>query len=259
MAEEEELPPPDGTPPDDEVDGTSDVPAHEHTWLDSLDGNEEGDTLGMKLFKLIIPFAIPAVIFAILFTVMDYTEWLKLGALALGYLFPPFGKESIIPIGIGFGFTVLQMTGLIFMVDVVCAMFISWNLPLAKKIPLIGRLLIWLEKKGTKVMEDNPTLRTGAWFGLVGWVMIPFQGSGGITASIVGRAVGMRASYVISAVGVGALIAALVIGVVADKGWEAIRENFLLGLIYILTVILVTLVIYNIYKRRQRKLKEQMV
>ena len=89
---------------------------HEHTWLDSLDGHEEGDTLGMRLFKIIIPFAIPAAVFAILFFTMDYGKWLQLGGLALGYLFPPFGKESIIPIGIGFGFTVLQMTGLIFMV-----------------------------------------------------------------------------------------------------------------------------------------------
>ncbi len=259
MAEEEELPPPVGTPPDDEAEGTSDVPEHKHNWLDSLDGHEEGDTLGMKLFKIIIPFAIPAAIFTVLFYTMDYGRWLQLGGLALGYLFPPFGKESIIPIGIGFGFTVLQMTGLIFMVDVVCAMFISWNLPLAKKIPLIGRMLIWLEEKGTKVMEDNPTLRTGAWLALVGWVMIPFQGSGGITASIVGRSVGMRASYVISAVGVGALVAGFVIGVVADRGWAAIRENFLLGIVYILVVVLITLVIYNLYKKRQRKLQEQMV
>ena len=225
---------------------------HEHTWVDSLDGHEEGDTLGMRLFKFIIPFAIPAAIFAFLYFYMDYTDWLQLGALALGYLFPPFGKESIIPLGIAYGFTVLQMTGLIFMVDVVCAMFISWNLPLAKKIPLIGRLLIWLEKKGGKVLEDNPRLRAGAWLALVGWVMIPFQGSGGITASIVGRAVGMRASYVITAVGTGALISGLVIGVIADKGWEVIQDNLLLGIAYILAVVLALLVTYNVVKWYQR-------
>jgi len=172
LAEDEEQPPPNGTPTDNEVDGTPDAPEHEHTLLESLDGHEEGDTLTMRLFKIIVPFAIPATIFAILFFSMDYGKWLQLGALALGYLFPPFGKESIIPTGIVSGFTILQMTGLIVMVDIVCAMFISWNLPLAKKIPLIGRLLIWLEKKGTKVMEDNPNLRAGAWFGLVGWVKL---------------------------------------------------------------------------------------
>ncbi len=253
---------PSEAPSDDRTDekpeeGSSDASEeqeHEHTWLDSLDGHEVGDTLGMKLFKLIIPFAIPAAIFAFLFTMMDYSRWLQLGALALGYLFPPFGKESIIPIGIGYGFTVLQMTGLILMVDVVCAMFISWNLPLAKKIPLIGRLLIWLEKKGGKVLEDNPRLRAGAWFALVAWVMIPFQGSGGITASIVGRAVGMRATYVITAVATGALIAGLVIGVIAEKGWEVIQENLLLGIAYILAVVLALLLIYNFIKWYQRRL-----
>jgi F0F1-type ATP synthase membrane subunit c/vacuolar-type H+-ATPase subunit K len=60
-------------------------------------------------------------------------------------------------------------------------------------------------------------------------------------------------------VGVGALIAGFVIGVVASRGWAAIRENLLLGIVYILVVVLVTLVIYNLYKKRQMKLQEQTV
>lgn len=224
-------------------------PGGEHTWSQSLDGIEVGDTWQMKLFKVAIPFVIPAIIFAILFLILPYTRFLQMGALAISYLFPPLGKESIIPIGIGYGFTKWQMTGLIFMVDVVCAMFISWNLPLAKKIPLIGRLITWLEKKGSQILADNPALRTVSWIGLVLWVMVPFQGSGGITASIIGRAIGMRASFVISAVGVGALIAGFLIGTVAEEGFEIIRENWVAGIAMIATVVVVSIVLYFFYKR----------
>ncbi len=233
-------------------------PGGEHTWAESLDGIEVGDTWKMKLFKIAIPFVIPAVLFTFLYFVLDYTDWLQLGALAISYLFPPLGKESIIPIGIiEGGFNKWQMTGLIVMVDVVCAMFISWNLPLAKKIPLIGRLIAWLEKKGSKMLSDNPALKTVSWLGLVLWVMVPFQGSGGITASIIGRAIGMRASFVISAVGVGALIAGFLIGTVAEEGWDIIQENLVAGVAMIIVVIVVAIVLFFFYKRYTDKKNQE--
>jgi len=236
-----------------EVSPLDPTPGGEHNWRDSLDGIEVGDTTGMKLFKILVPFAIPAAIFAILFFVMPYDRFLKLGALAISYLFPPLGKESIIPIGIGYGFTKWQMTGLIFMVDVVCAMFISWNLPLAKKIPLIGRLITWVEKKGSETLAKNPGLQTVSWIGLVLWVMVPFQGSGGITASIIGRAIGMRATRVISAVGVGALIAGFLIGTVVEEGLEIFRDNWVAGVVMVAGLVVVTLVMFFLYKRYTKK------
>ncbi len=224
-------------------------PDRPHTWAESLDGIEVGDTRAMRAFKLLSPFAIPAVIFAVLYTIISYRMFLQMGAMALSYLFPPLGKESIIPIGIGYGFTMWQMTGLIFMVDVVCAMFISWNLPLAKKIPLIGRLIAWIERKGSQILEDNPGLRTVSFIGLVLFVMVPFQGSGGITASIIGRAIGMRARYVISAVGVGAFIGGMLISVAAEIGWDAIREDLQTGLIVIALIAVVAVVGFLMYRR----------
>jgi hypothetical protein len=249
-----EEPVPDGP----EVSPLDTSPGSPHSWTESLDGIEVGDTRKMKLFKVTVPFAIPATIFTILYFVMDYTDWLQLGALALSYLFPPLGKESIIPIGIiEGGFTKWQMTGLIIMVDMVTAMFISWNLPLAKKIPLIGRLIAWLERKGSKMLSDNPALKTISWIGLVLWVMVPFQGSGGITASIIGRAIGMRASYVISAVGVGAFIAGFLIGTVAEEGWEIIQENLAAGVVMIAVVAVVAAVLYFFYKRYTDRKNEE--
>ncbi|MCK5252602.1 MAG: small multi-drug export protein [Thermoplasmata archaeon] len=236
-------------PPSDEPSPLDTTPDEEHTWKESLDGIEVGDTTSMKLFKITIPFVIPAIIFLVLSFFLSWNQFLQLGAAALSYLFPPAGKETIIPIGIAFGFTKWQMTGLIFMVDVVCAMFVSWNLPLAKKIPLIGRLIIWIERKGSETLTKNPGLQTLSWIGLVFWVMVPFQGSGGVTASIIGRSIGMRASHVISAVGVGAVIAGLLIGTVAEEGLEIIRENWVTGVVVIAMIVVGAFVLFLLYKR----------
>ena len=233
----------------EEVSPLDTSPGGPHTWGQSLDGIEVGDTWKMKLFKFTIPFIIPAIIFALLYPILSETRFLQLGGLALSYLFPPLGKESIIPIGIGYGFTIPQMAGLIFMVDVVCAMFISWNLPLAKKIPGIGHILRWVERKGSETLEKNPRLRKVSWIGLVLWVMVPFQGSGGITASVLGRAIGMRATFVISAVGLGAAIAGVLIGTLADRGIEMFRENWLAGVAMMVGVAIVTIILYFLYKR----------
>jgi hypothetical protein len=265
MDEVEEIPngeaPIDDSPPEGpevEASPLDTSPGSPHTWAESLDGIEVGDNWKMKLFKVTIPFAIPAAIFTFLFFVIDYTDWLQLGALAILYLIPPLGKESIIPAGIiEGGFDKWQMMGLIIMVDVVCAMFISWNLPLAKKVPGLGRLLTWIEKKGTKILSDNPALKTVSWIGLVLWVMVPFQGSGGITASIIGRAIGMRASFVISAVAVGAFIASFLIGTVAEEGWEIIQENLAAGLAMIVAVVVVAIVLFLFYKRYTDKKNEE--
>jgi uncharacterized membrane protein AbrB (regulator of aidB expression) len=59
----------------------------------------------------------------------------------------------------------------------------------------------------------------------------------------------MRASFVISAVGVGALIAGFLIGTVAEEGFEIIRENWVAGVAMIAAVVAVSLVLYFFYKR----------
>ena len=51
---------------------------------------------------------------------------------------------------------------------------------------------------------------------------------------------------------IGAIIAGLVIGVIAQEGWEIIQENLLLGIAYILAVVLALLLVYNFVKWYQR-------
>jgi uncharacterized membrane protein len=206
------------------------------SWAESLDAYDyEGDSESQKLFKIFFPFAVPAAIFSFLFYTMGYVEWLQ-----------------------GLGFSMWQMAGLIFMVDVVCAMFISWNFPVAKKIPLIGHLLAWIERKGAQILGKHPGLTAGAWISMVLFVMVPFQGSGGVTASIIGRVIGMRSSYIISAVATGALIAGVIIGTIAEIGWGALQDDLVTGIILILVGVQVALTAILVYRLHMMRKWERM-
>jgi len=58
------------------------------------------------------------------------------------YFFPPLGKETVIPAGVGLGIDPLIMALSIAFVDIIVALFLMWNYDLAKKIPLIGKFII---------------------------------------------------------------------------------------------------------------------
>jgi hypothetical protein len=73
-------------------------------------------------------------------------------------------------------------------------------------------------------------------------VMVPFQGSGGITASIIGRAVGMPNRLLISGVAVGAITAGIIIAYAAKTGMMLLMENMVTGIIIILLGLLAALV-----------------
>ena len=205
----------------------------------------------MRWFKFLFPIGLALGVVFIVYLFLSYDRWLKWATLAFLYLIPPAGKESIIPSGVAFGYHPLAMAGTILLMDVVCALFIAWNFPLAKRVPGLGYYIDLIERRGSKKLEGNPALQAGAWIGLVIFVMVPFQGSGGITSSIVGRAVGMRTEHIVSAVAVGALTAGLIIAYVAETGMTLLRENLMTGVITILMGVLGALTVMMLYRMRK--------
>ena len=154
----------------------------------------------------------------------------------------------------------MAMAMTVLLMDVVCALFIAWNFPFAKRIPILGYYIEKIEKTGSKKLEGNRALQAGAWIGMVLFVMVPFQGSGGVTASIIGRAVGMRVKYLVSAVAVGALVSGVVIALVGSIIVDLLRDNIVTGVIAILVVVgaLVGLYLYRRHRRgRTREDKEE--
>ena len=123
------------------------------------------------------------------------------------YFIPPLGKETIIPIGVlgeslHIPFTdevasippidPMVMAISIAFVDIVVALFLVWNYDLAKKIPLIGDFMEKVEKIGRSSSEKYAWVKPLRFFGIILFVMVPFQGSGGLVGSILGRLIGMK-------------------------------------------------------------------
>ncbi len=216
--------------------------------------------------KLTIPFLIAAVVIALLYFVVEPKSSGKLFLLMMAYFFPPLGKESIIPIGVAGGEIyipilnqhavvpainpfVMAMT--IAFVDIIVALFLLWNYDLAKKIPFVGKFMGKVEKIGQKSSSKYSWLKPLRFVGIMLFVMVPFQGSGGLVGSIVGRLIGMKPLNTFFAISIGAIVGCLIIAYFADFITSVLIQNFLLGIMIIIVLVVIGLMIY-VYKKNKK-------
>jgi uncharacterized membrane protein len=228
--------------------------------------------------KFCIPFILGFGVFAILgFILVEIgreASWMTLWPLIIAYFFPPFGKETIIPLGVGIlekGITVpifnlnisagqvnpLIMAFSIAFVDVVVALFLVWNYDLAKKIPFVGKFITRLENKGKNIETKYSWIKPLRFIGIVVFVMIPFQGSGGLVGSIVGRLIGMKPWNTFLAISIGAVTGCLLIAIFAQVFLIFIEINTTLTIVLILIIFLIILIFFIIKKRQNRNKKKK--
>lgn len=212
----------------------------------------------VTFLKVIFPIAIFFSVAAILGMVLEEDTWNNLWPLMIAYFFPPLGKETIIPAGI-FGKEIiipvmnwhirvipinpLLMALSIAFIDIIVALFLVWNYDLAKKIPFLGKLMIKVEEKGKRSVKKYGWIKPLRFIGIVLFVMIPFQGSGGVVASIVGRIIGMPPWRAWFAIVIGAILGCLLIAYSANTIFWIFKQNLIIGIILI-AVIIVTGIIF---------------
>jgi len=117
----------------------------------------------------------------------------------IAYFVPPAGKESIIPLLTSFlksqGFGSFEAIAipvvLITATDMITAFFVIWNFDILNYIPKLGEILLKLEKKARKFIDEYD-LAKNTYFGLFIFVFIPFQGTGATTASVIGKLLGLE-------------------------------------------------------------------
>jgi uncharacterized membrane protein len=216
-----------------------------------------------RIAKFIIPFIMAAIGIILIYFILDKQISGKLLLLMFAYFFPPLGKESIIPIGVSGGeitiplynqhiivntINPLIMALAIAFVDIVVALFLVWNYDLAKKIPIIGIFIEKVEKIGKKSSSKYNWIKPLRFIGIALFVMVPFQGSGGLVGSIIGRLIGMKPWNIFFAISSGSIVGCILIAYFADIILSILIRNFLLGLLII--IILVTIIImYFAYKK----------
>ena len=179
---------------------------------------------------------------------MGGRTWLLWFGLAMAYIIPPAGKETVIPSGVALGMHPWEMTYLLVMLDLAGALFIILNFGLAKRLPVLGRYIRFMERKGAKRLTDSTTLKAGIWVGLVLFHMIPFQGSGGLTAGIIGRAIGMRTAPLIAAVTAGSLLSGLMLAYSAWFAKGLLLLDWGYGLMVIVLAVLAALTMFAVHR-----------
>jgi uncharacterized membrane protein len=118
-------------------------------------------------------------------------ELSKIWPLLVAYFFPPFGKETVIPLGVGLlkeGLTIpllnlhvepvsinpVSMALSVAFIDIIVALFLVWNYDLAKKIPFVGIFMMKVEEKGKSVEDKYGWIKPLRFIGIIMFVMIPF-------------------------------------------------------------------------------------
>jgi len=206
-----------------------------------------------RLIRIALPFVIGLLYYIPLLPIIGYDPWLILGGLMVAYIIPPAGKESVIPIGIALGFPWWLMACTIALMDVLTGLFMALNFDVALKIPGLGR---WMRKfiaNGEEFFGKRPWLERFYLTGVILFVMVPLQGSGGVGATLVGRMMGMSPWRVLLAITIGAFSGCTLIALGSQAMWELILENPLVGITVLAIVIAGLGILYLFYRIRLEK------
>ena len=218
----------------------------------------------LRLFYLVFPFALAISYILLLYVSLPYELFSAIGGAMSGYFFPPFGKESVIPITVIWmksnGYTtafysLFLVPFSIGFIDVVTSLFLAWNFELALKIPVLGAWMKKIETAGKKRMEESRKSGAFLFWGIVLFVMIPFQGSGGVVASILGRIAGLSSGKTVLAIAIGAFAGCFSIGIIsyyaADELIRATGGNMFKMISILAGVIVLILIIFWIVSNRK--------
>jgi uncharacterized membrane protein YdjX (TVP38/TMEM64 family) len=108
-----------------------------------------------------------------------------------------------------------------------------------------------LEKIGRSSSDRYSWIRPLRFIGVVLFVMVPFQGSGGLVGSIVGRLIGMRPWTTFFAIAIGAIIGTLLIAYFSEAILSVFITNFLFGLLLIIILFIIGIMIF-IYRKNKK-------
>ena len=233
---------------------------------DVLETEPEKKSKGIILAQFFIPWLIALLVIACFYIFLSTDTFATLGFWMLVYFFPPFGKESVIPLAIAGdrleGTVPFEYPDIfvpiepwlialaVAFLDIIAGLFLVWNFDFAKKIPILGRWIIKFESKGGTILNENRYIEALSFVGIILFVMFPFQGSGGVGASIVGRVIGMNPYKVWVAIIIGAISGCFLIAYAADTFFSVFLENRILGVLILVGIIVI--VAFLILRKRKR-------
>ncbi len=205
----------------------------------------------IRLYHFFYP-VYAAIIFILSLYMIFPDLFVKLGTILFLYLVPPAGKESMVPALVyvfspryGIHSTILAAL-FITIIDTIVAWWTVWNWDLLKYVPVLNVYVKKIDSVVKKKWERHRIMRKFAYAGLALFVAIPFQGSGGFTAALIGRLLAMNQYKIILSVALGSFGGSFLIALLAYFSlWSFKRWGiFAIGGIVILVVVIVVVYLW---------------
>jgi len=224
---------------------------YEHHSLWETDISKKNRTV--VAFQILFPFFLVFLFFIILYFSLSWSMFSRLGAGSLLYFFPPAGKESVIPGLISENVNPYLVIITIVFIDVITSLFLIWNIDYVKKIPLFGNMLKFIEKHGQRILHEKKFANYSVYIMLTLFVMVPFQGSGGAGATIIGKIIGAKPYRIWTCIWIGSFLGVSLITKAALEAKEYIGED----LIWVVVGIFVFAAIYGVISFVRCRSKEK--
>jgi len=160
-----------------------------------------------KFLVFIIPFLTIAYYFVFVSSILPPNAAAKYTGLVAAYFFPPAGKESVIPLmlsnQLGPPISPWIVGSTIVILDVISSAIIAYNWWFAEfiinHISILQRGYKWLQERAKKFKKAR-------WLDMALLLFMIFQGTGGISTTIVARLLGLPARKTVAIVMAGSTI-----------------------------------------------------
>lgn len=203
--------------------------------------------------KVSVPFLLCGIFLAVVGLFLPAEQWLLLFGMMVAYIVPPLGRETIIPASILLGIPWWLIAFTLAFLDFAGGLFMAWNFPLVLRIPYVGPWIRRFVAAGRTYLDRRPWLERLYFVGLIIFVSLPFDGSGSIVGSIVGRMLGMTKAEVLTCITIGGIIGSFAIALGVDYITNLIpaEAGLWVSLVVFLLIGATLLVMYRSYSRRR--------
>ncbi len=206
-----------------------------------------------RVFFLIFPLLIISIYILALSFLFSAEQFEIILGLMVVYFIPPAGKESVIPLGIALGIPWYAVAATAAMMDVVAALFMILNFDILLKIPVLGDWIHAIMDKGSSIFAKYKWLEGLSIFGLMIFIMVPFQGSGGIGGSILGRMMGLPRLHLFLGIAAGAFLGSFLIAIGFGFATEFFNINPLYLAVTIFAIVIIAAAVNYICSKRGGK------
>ena len=138
-----------------------------------------------------------------------------------------------------------EIAALVVYSDLATSLIMMGGIHVLDRIPFVARRLAKAGESSGRVLEHNPWMHRATWLGLAIFIAVPFNGTGALVGSVLGRLLGLSRASIVSATGFGsaasATALALASGIWAERINTLVAEP-VLGVIVVAAVVALTFI-----------------